>query len=58
MNMLGEEYHHKKPAKDKSHTALTKMVHGNRTLFGTIGLQVNCAEEETRELLSQNSKER
>tara|TARA_B100000482_G_C12514249_1_gene261795 strand:+ start:147 stop:317 length:171 start_codon:yes stop_codon:yes gene_type:complete len=56
--MLGEEYHHKKPAKDKSHTALTKMVHGYRTLFGTIGRQVNCAEEETRELPSQNSKER
>ena len=56
--MLGEEYHHKKPAKDKSQTTLTKMVHGYRTLFGTIGRQVNCAKEETRQVLSQISREK
>jgi hypothetical protein len=43
MYMLGSEYHHTNPPKEKSQIALTMMmVHGYSTAFGAMGLHVNC----------------
>jgi len=41
MYMLGSEYHHTNPPKERNQTALTMMVHGYNTLFGAMGLHVN-----------------